>query len=256
MEDQQHQVTSEPTISPASGSKPRLSASAAIASGVALTALLAGGGTGLWAWNKLTSSTPPDSPPLEQAESPPAQEPPLSQDPAPETDTPDAQAPAATTPAAPQAPQAPLPAASATLPQTYWLSASGESLDLIPATVELNAKAQADPAAALELAFERLLAGPRDQEHATAIPEGTRLRRLSIRQDGVHIDLSQDFTTGGGTFSMTGRIAQVLHTATSINPEAPVWLEVDGEPLEVLGGEGLILDRPLTRRGFANDFAL
>ncbi len=255
MEDQQHQAASQATTSPTPGPKPRLSTSAAIASGVALTALLAGGGTGLWAWNKLTSSTPPDSPPLEQVESPPAQESPLSQDtaPAPEADTPDSQAPAATAPAAPQAP---LPAASAPQPQTYWLRASGESLDLIPAAVELNAKAETDPAAALELALERLLAGPRDQEHATAIPEGTRLRRLSVRQDGVHIDLSQDFTTGGGTFSMTGRIAQVLHTATSINPEAPVWLEVDGEPLEVLGGEGLILDRPLTRRGFANDFAL
>jgi len=234
-------------------SERRISTSAAIASGIAVTAIVVGGGTGIWAWNKLTSSEPPPAPAPQEAAPPATSGSPAA--PAPEA-VPESEA--ASSPAAPAAAPEPEPVAEAgaiaAAPQTYWLSTSGEAVDLVPEAVDVKAKADAE--AALETALERLLAGPRDEAYTTEIPQGTRLRKVSVREDGVHVDLSNDFTTGGGTLSMTGRVAQVLHTATSLNPDAPVWLDVDGEPLEVLGGEGLILDRPLTRQGFANDFGL
>ncbi|NJL01937.1 MAG: spore germination protein [Spirulinaceae cyanobacterium SM2_1_0] len=240
----------------------RISTSAAIAGGIAVAALVAGGGTGIWAWQKLTSSDPPPVT-VNEVEQPTSATAPTGDPDAVTTETPTATDEAAsgnppTTAAAnaPQSQQPPAAAATTGVPQTYWLSASSTELELVAAEVELNAKAEADAEVALTSAMERLLAGPRQDSEATAIPEGTRLRNVSIREDGVHIDLSRDFTTGGGTFSMTGRVAQVLHTATSLDPGARVWLNVDGEPLEVLGGEGIILDRPLTRSSFANDFQL
>ncbi|MEW5861695.1 MAG: spore germination protein, partial [Cyanobacteriota bacterium] len=59
-----------------------------------------------------------------------------------------------------------------------------------------------------------------------------------------------------GSASMTGRVAQILYTATSINPNTNVWIDVEGKRLEVLGGEGLVIDQPLTRQNFEKNFDL
>ena len=105
-------------------------------------------------------------------------------------------------------------------------------------------------------AIETLLNGSPDQTLTTTIPQGTQLRSLTVKPDGIHIDLSAAFTTGGGSASMMGRLGQVLYTATSIDPSAPVFLSVGGQPLETLGGEGLMLDQPMTRQVFEKEFTL
>jgi spore germination protein GerM len=58
---------------------------------------------------------------------------------------------------------------------------------------------------------------------------------------------------------MIYRVAQVLYTATSLDPKAKVFLSVESQPLDEnhpLGGEGLILRQPMTRQDFAQDFSL
>ncbi|MFO5473015.1 MAG: GerMN domain-containing protein, partial [Dolichospermum sp.] len=72
----------------------------------------------------------------------------------------------------------------------------------------------------------------------------------------VHVNLSENFTSGGGSSSMIGRIGQVVYTATSLNPQAKVYIEVNGKPLEVLGGEGVELEQPLTRESFQKNYPL
>lgn len=140
--------------------------------------------------------------------------------------------------------------------RVYWLDANAQTVKLVPSAVSVETKSATQPDTVLTTAFEQLLAQPQAETQATSIPEGTRLLDVRQEADGVHVNLSEDFTKGGGTMSMTGRVAQVLYTATTLDPNAKVWLEVEGKPLEVLGGEGLVLEQPLTRESFERDFAL
>ena len=100
-------------------------------------------------------------------------------------------------------------------------------------------------------AMEGLLEGPTPTEQevgfSTTIPEGTELLDVTIDDEVATVDLSDEFTTGGGSLSMMGRVAQVVYTLTQFPTVTSVSFEVEGEPLTVLGGEGLILEEPQTR---------
>lgn len=138
--------------------------------------------------------------------------------------------------------------------QVYWLNTVNNKIEVVPSTVTV--KDTNDKGKIIEVAMNRLLLGPADQGMATTIPKGTKLREVSLQADGVHVDLSKEFKTGGGSTSMTGRVAQILYTASSLDPTTKVWLKVEGKPLEVLGGEGLELEQPMTRENFKKNFAL
>jgi spore germination protein GerM len=111
-----------------------------------------------------------------------------------------------------------------------------------------------DKSQSLQTALEQLFTQTPPSSQSSAIPPGTQL--LSVKNDaqGVHVNLSQAFTQGGGSESMTGRLGQLIYTATSLNPQSPVWIEVEGKPLETLGGEGLMIDQPMTRQQFDENF--
>lgn len=136
----------------------------------------------------------------------------------------------------------------------YWLDTSGDRLKLqsSPLTRQKSATNQE----VLQTALERLLSGPESSKNETTIPADTKLLSLEVDKKGVHLNLSSEFTTGGGSASMTGRLAQLLYTATSLDKETKVWLSIDGKPLEVLGGEGLIIEQPMTRQWFEANFEL
>lgn len=141
-------------------------------------------------------------------------------------------------------------------PESYWLTVSGAEIALAPQP--LNLDADAEPAVVLQTAMETLLAGPKQGTDAvTTIPAGTRLLSFEVHSQGIYVDLSSEFAQGGGSSSMTTRVAQILYTATSLDPETGVFLSVEGQPLDEsypLGGEGLVLSQPLTRAQFVKDF--
>ena len=139
-------------------------------------------------------------------------------------------------------------------PQIYWLEIVDNRIKLTPKTIPTTASS---PEAALKKAFHQLLEQSPNLERTTTIPQQTRLLDLHIIDNDIYIDLSQEFTQGGGSSSMIYRVAQVLYTATSINPQATVLLSIEGQPLNEdypLGGEGLLLEYPLTRQKFTKDF--
>lgn len=135
----------------------------------------------------------------------------------------------------------------------YWLRPTEKSLELVPQPIKIAA---AQPNKALEAAFKTLLAGPTEGTDSTTIPKGTQLLGLKVENNDVHVNLSEDFTSGGGSTSMVGRVGQVVYTATTLNPNAKVYIEVNGKQLDVLGGEGVELQQPLTRETFNKNYPL
>ncbi|MBD1806127.1 GerMN domain-containing protein [Microcoleus sp. FACHB-SPT15] len=188
-----------------------------LVAGLSAALLTAGGGAAWIAWNSFMSSQIPPAP---------------------------------TTPKSSQALQ---PTAEEKV-QVYWLNDVNNRIEVVPSSIMLEKVDK--PSEILEGAFKSLLSGPADPALTTTIPKGTELRGVALEADGVHVDLSKEFTAGGGSASMTGRVAQILYTASSLDPASKVWIEVEGKPLEVLGGEGIVLDQPLTRENFEEDFAL
>lgn len=134
----------------------------------------------------------------------------------------------------------------------YWLKDAPNNTDLVEVAITLDKSAQ--PSQLLEAAFNRLLTGPAEPGTFSVIPQGTKLRSVTVKEDGVHLDLSREFTSGGGSASMVGRLAQVVYTATSTDPNGKLWMSVDGQPLKLLGGEGLEVAQPMTRQIFEKEF--
>jgi spore germination protein GerM len=107
-------------------------------------------------------------------------------------------------------------------------------------------------------AFNQLLAGQPESnstgQTVNAIPTGTKLLGLEVNSNGIYVNLSPEFNTGGGSENMIGRLGQVIYTATSLQPDANVWIMIDGKPLELLGGEGLEVAQPTNRKNFTEEF--
>ncbi len=81
--------------------------------------------------------------------------------------------------------------------------------------------------------------------YGSEIPEGTRLLAVNETPEQISIDLSGQFTAGGGSRSMILRSKQLEETILNLVEKKPVYILVEGKQLKVLGGEGLVVDNPL-----------
>lgn len=103
----------------------------------------------------------------------------------------------------------------------------------------------------LKFAINALVAGPKANESArgvySEIPDGTSV--LSVREypDKAIINLSGEFEQGGGTDGLYKRLYQLIKTAKH-NSDVPVYLYIEGERADVIGGEGIMLTQPLSDR--------
>lgn len=154
--------------------------------------------------------------------------------------------------------QSPRPAQEQATAAVYWLQVKDNAIELQPQ--KLTFAPNTLPIDRLREAIELLLSAPsQSASFDSTIPANTRL--LSLRQAGnaIYVDLSSEFAEGGGSSSMIYRVAQILYTATSIAPNAEVYLSIDGQVIDndhPLGGEGILLPSPLTRQQFAAEFNL
>src|SRR5919197_3856571 len=103
-------------------------------------------------------------------------------------------------------------------------------------------------------ALEALLEGPTESERAagvqTQIPDGTQLLSLAIDHGIATVDLTSEYESGGGTASMTMRLAQVVCTLDQFPTVKGVLFQLDGRAVDVLGGEGIVIDHPLRCRDY------
>ena len=103
-------------------------------------------------------------------------------------------------------------------------------------------------------AMNALLQAPTDAEKAaglsTTIPPGTKLLALKIVNGIATVDLSKEFESGGGTLSMTARLAQVVFTLTQFSSIDAVTFMIDHKKVSTFGGEGIMIGTPQTRADY------
>ena len=101
-------------------------------------------------------------------------------------------------------------------------------------------------------AMEELLARPSEFEAnagvTTALPPDLELLDLKINDEVATVNLSDGFGKGTGSAGEFLQVAQVVYTLTQFDTVAGVLFEVEGEPLEMTPGHGILLSGPQTRR--------
>jgi germination protein M len=102
-------------------------------------------------------------------------------------------------------------------------------------------------------ALRALIDGPSDADQSlidgvsSAVPAETLLLGVTIDDRVATVDLSREFESGGGSFSMFSRLAQVVYTVTQFPTVDAVRFELDGQPVTVFSGEGIVLEAPVSR---------
>ena len=137
--------------------------------------------------------------------------------------------------------------------RTYFiLGGELESVGLVPVLREVP-KSVAVAAAAMNA----LLAGPTAEESSgrtitSAVPDGSELLGLAIRNGVATVDLSTEFDSGGGSASMQYRLAQVVYTLTQFTTVKSVVFQIEGQTVTVFGSEGIVLTGPVGRADFTD----
>ncbi len=102
---------------------------------------------------------------------------------------------------------------------------------------------------------QELLNGPRFREkenhYFTEIPDSTKLIEVRETPESIVINLSKEFETGGGSETMIYRLKQLAYTILGIEDDKPVFLELNGEKVKYISGEGVEVPQPLVKDYFS-----
>jgi hypothetical protein len=145
------------------------------------------------------------------------------------------------------------PSGTTTIRAYFLLGSFQDNAGLVP-VLRVIPKTKGVGAAAMD----ELLQGPNDDEMGarpamyTTIPDGTQFLGLTIDGGVATVNLSKEFQSGGGSASVVGRLAQVVYTLTQFPTVKSVLFQIDGQPVTVFGGEGVVLDEPVGRDDYTN----
>jgi spore germination protein GerM len=155
--------------------------------------------------------------------------------------------------ASPGATPSPTQTGTTTIRAYFILGSFQDNAGLVPVVRNIP-RTQAVGAAAMG----ELLKGPNDAELGgrpamyTTIPDGTSFLGLTIDGGVATVNLSKEFESGGGSASVIGRLAQVVYTLTQFPSVKGVLFQLDGEPVTVFSGEGVVLDEPVGRDDYTD----
>jgi hypothetical protein len=98
-----------------------------------------------------------------------------------------------------------------------------------------------------------LLEGPvRESPLDTSIPRNSRLITVQVDQGIATVNLSAEFESGATGVPLAQKLAQIVYTLTEkATGIVGVLFEIEGEPIPILTGNGLVVEHPVTRRDYA-----
>lgn len=107
----------------------------------------------------------------------------------------------------------------------------------------------------LRFSVNSLVKGPKPEEKQrgvyTEVPSGAEVINITEQPDKVIVNLNSAFVNGGGTDSLYKRLYQLIKTV-KLNSNLPVYLYIDGQRADVVGGEGIMLTQPLSNSSLEN----
>ncbi len=104
--------------------------------------------------------------------------------------------------------------------------------------------------------IKELLKGPNEKEKKheliTNIPQKTKLLSLYIKSNIAYLNLSEEFEYNSyGRDSTVTQIKQIVYTITEFSNIKAVQFLINGKVKTYLGGEGIIINKPLSRNDFS-----
>lgn len=104
-----------------------------------------------------------------------------------------------------------------------------------------------------EAAIRGLLKGParteKEKGAISHVPAGTKMKAVSKENGIAFVNFSKELEQyEGGAEETLSMVSQIVYTLTDIPGIKKVRILVDGSSEVVLGGEGYVIDKPLTRR--------
>lgn len=107
----------------------------------------------------------------------------------------------------------------------------------------------------LKFSVYALVNGPKPEEKQkgvySEIPHSAQVINISEQHDRVIVNLNSSFVNGGGADSLYKRLYQLIKTV-KLNSDLPVYLYIDGQKADVVGGEGIIINQPLSNSSLEN----
>jgi hypothetical protein len=85
---------------------------------------------------------------------------------------------------------------------------------------------------------------------SSAVPAGSKVLGLSVKNGVATIDLSSEFESGGGSAAARYRLGQVVYTLTQFPTVRSVLFQIEGRTVTTFGAEGIVLDGPQARIDF------
>jgi spore germination protein GerM len=106
----------------------------------------------------------------------------------------------------------------------------------------------------VKFAVYSLIRGPKPEEQKkgiySEIPRETQVISIKEFPDSIIVNLSSPFVYGGAD-SLYKRLYQLIKTV-KLNTTIPVYLYIDGQRADVVGGEGIMITQPLSNSSLEN----
>lgn len=107
----------------------------------------------------------------------------------------------------------------------------------------------------IRFAVYSLIGGPKVDEQKkgiySEIPRDSQVISIKEQPDKIIVNLNSAFVNTGGADSLYKRLYQLIKTV-KLNTILPVYLYIEGQKADVLGGEGIMITQPLSNSSLEN----